>query len=58
LRYQMDTGRMFNDTLGCIEEPSDKFEFCPSYSYLDVLVRDFSREIWNSASRLSRGLSA
>lgn len=58
LRFDMSTGKMFNDDLGLIEELSNPSEHKEPCSHIDVLVWEFSPHIWNSACRLSRDLVA
>ena len=58
LRYDTTTNRMYNDVHGCVERPTNPSE-CPIHDNAnDVLVWEFSRDIWNSAGRLKRGFCA
>lgn len=57
LRYHNNNGKMYGE-FGLNEWPSVPSEHIPHETEDQVIEWEFSREIWNSASRLTRGFSA
>lgn len=58
LRYDNATGRLYDNESGLLEQYTNQKDHTPHASLEDVMEWEFSRYIYNSASRLARGYSA